>query len=359
LSSINIVFVLINAVFLLGYTIQYVVQLISLFPRDADNTINCFSRIVISDIIGFVFLGIDYVLLIILIAAGPNIQIQVYLLVAIRIVRLVRVLSFWVKISAFHELRVLAYLEYKLCLMEEYDPTVYGENVGNDIGEKEADIKPVVPASTTKPQIDPLWLGADAPGGRGAGGLLRRAIKSFRRPSMEQKRVSLQNRLSQANKRASRQISRDMIAAAVNSVPADFHDAMLSPIPSSPNSVMLSPPPPVPPVRPVAPPGLPPGLLASRGLVLPPSMQVSLPTTASRSRYSSVRRPVLGQAVSLPANDPPPPIPPRTGASLAAFGITPAALQMMQGQRSAQVQQLILNTRGARARPDEPSMDEI
>ena len=266
-------------------------------------------------------------------------------------------MTFWYKISAFHELRVVAYLEYKLMLMKEYDPTAFGENEGNDIGDKEPDVKPVVNRET-KPKIDPTrFLNAGtltrAASRNEDSSFLRRAIASIRAPnlSVEQQRISLQKRLSNVNKRISSRLPRPN-PAALAAAGLDLDGPVRSP------SIPV---PPVPPVPPVLPPGLRSATLAPlvppRPPVLPPSMRINFPGGPGRSSmrlpgFSGLpgnSQPRVANASGLGA---PPPIPPRTGASLTGFGITPGALQIMQGQRPQ-------HPAGFRARKDEPRMDEI
>ena len=341
-NSVNVIFVLVTAIFFIGYLIQYLIQFVFLLPRDGNNQLNPCTRVGVLDLLGAVFVGLDLVLLLILIGAGKDAQVQIYLLIAIRICRGLRVMTFWYKISAFHELRAVAYLEYKLLLMKDYDPAVFGENTGNDIGDKESDVKPFV-NSETKPKIDlkllhsaTLVVTSLQSEKNDDTSFFRRAIQSIRASnlSVEQKRVSLQKPLSQINKRISSRSPPPPSSVALAS--AGLLDA-----PAQPRPI----PPPVPPVPPRPPP------------VLPSMMRVNFP--GGGSAHASIRLPgfpggsqprVANAATSL---GPPPPIPPRTGASLAAFGITPGTLQLMQAQRPQH------HAPGFRSRRDEPTMDEI
>jgi Na+-transporting methylmalonyl-CoA/oxaloacetate decarboxylase gamma subunit/phage shock protein PspC (stress-responsive transcriptional regulator) len=56
-QSINVIFVLVTAVFLVGYVIQFAVQFALLFPRDTNNRINPCTRIALLDILGAGFLA--------------------------------------------------------------------------------------------------------------------------------------------------------------------------------------------------------------------------------------------------------------------------------------------------------------
>jgi hypothetical protein len=344
-SGVTSGFVVVSVFFWVGYLLQYIIQLGFLFPERSCN------RIVLLDIIGLIFVGIDFLLLIILITQGNQSRIQIYLLTAIRGVRLGRLLSFWFKIAAFHELRVIAYLEYKLAIMETFDATL-GENVGNDLGENQADVKPPIPPKSSKPAIDPeLFKGLDKKPVIGPPtGLIARAVHNVRQSvsnsAAVERRKSLQQRISMAkNARVSAKLGGFPGAPPVPGrsgappVPGRSGGGAAPPIPGR----SVGPPPPGPPPSIPGRPGGPPppvpskppmtmGGIPSRSpptTQLPASMRVSLhgPGIPPRNDLRSVSNRISnrvsmqrGGIISASGNSrsfAPPPVPSRSNAGAA------------------------------------------
>jgi ABC-type multidrug transport system ATPase subunit len=148
----NALFVTLDVLFLIGYIIQFVVQLFLLWPRNMEGKLQLCTRLVLYDLLGAAFSVIDLVLFFVLVAVGSDVAQQIYLLIAIRIIRAGRIMSYWFKIGAFHKLRAQAYLVLKNAIMAGYDPTAAANQVRVDDFNVD-DTKPPVPPKNTKPKI--------------------------------------------------------------------------------------------------------------------------------------------------------------------------------------------------------------
>ncbi|KAH9260235.1 hypothetical protein BASA81_001404 [Batrachochytrium salamandrivorans] len=362
----NRLFLAISAVFFVGYLLQFVVQFFLYFP-------GCYpGRIFFLDVAGLVLTAADVLVIIVLASQPPGASSQLYFLIAIRAIRLCRVMSFWFKVSALHELRVIAYLEYKLMIVEDYDAGALGDNVGNDLGENQLDTKPLVPPKMSKPQIDPkLIMGLDVKlrdeqrannpratrresqkpttfMGRTAQSIRFAADAIVAPPAggMENTRKSLQRRISDANhKRVSNRLGPGLTSAAAppavpprrgeppaqgrGTVTARGVGAAGDRTSRLPGAMMVAPPPVpartnLPASMRVAPPGSQPPASAS-------SMSRRISMAANRGLSAAI--PSAGGGVSHNSRGPPPPIPSRTAHSVAGFGVSPGAMKVMQGQK--------------------------
>jgi len=296
------------------------------------------------DVTGAAASGIDVVLLFVLIGAGKGAYTQIYLLVAIRVIRLVRVLAYWFKIQAFHELRAKAFLFIKEQNMLDFDPTANLDDVAPNAMD-EADSKPPIPAKNTKPTVPahlvPL-MGAPEPEVHATGG--RSFLKSMRVVAGWAGLAQVSDASASTTSEVSRRLSR---RPSETEAPAAHRMSV-----NRPPTTMTGPP--------VAP-RIPTAMLNLGGLGTTMPLMQQGRTSHVQSRKSFIPpKSSSGSTVPLVPQRPPggapqfyqpspgaPPIQPRQLQSLAAFGLGVGGQRLINQQR-AHVQ-----------RPGEPSADEV
>jgi len=79
--------------------------------------------LVLLDLVGLGAQGVDAILMLLLFTAQSSLFFT--LVVVIRLVRLLRVMTFWIKVSEFHKLRARAYLLLQEEALRNYDPNAY------------------------------------------------------------------------------------------------------------------------------------------------------------------------------------------------------------------------------------------